>query len=85
MARRRRSTGVAAVLAGRTLSFREFEKAIVDLGFRLERVRGSHRIYAHPMVPRPLNIQPRGKDAKGYQVQQCRDMILEFNLLSNGE
>jgi predicted RNA binding protein YcfA (HicA-like mRNA interferase family) len=70
-----------AVLAGRgAMNFRDFERVLIALGFRLNRTSGSHRIYLHPKVPRPLSIQPMGKDAKAYQVRQLRDMIREFDL-----
>jgi len=70
-----------AVLAGRgSINFRDLERLLLRLRFRLDRTRGSHRIYLHPKVSRPLNIQPMGKDAKPYQVRQVRDMIIEFDL-----
>jgi predicted RNA binding protein YcfA (HicA-like mRNA interferase family) len=70
-----------SVLTGRgTIAFRDFERLLPKLGFRLDRTSGSHRIYLHPKVSRPLNVQPFGKDAKPYQVRQLRDMIREFEL-----
>jgi predicted RNA binding protein YcfA (HicA-like mRNA interferase family) len=50
------------------------------LGFRLNRVSGSHHIYVHPEVSRPMNVQSVGKDAKPYQILQLRDIIEEFGL-----
>jgi predicted RNA binding protein YcfA (HicA-like mRNA interferase family) len=74
-------TVLAQVMQGhRTIAFRELERLVLRLGFRLDRVSGSHRIYLHPKVPRPLSLQPVGKDAKPYQVRQLRDMIVEFQL-----
>jgi predicted RNA binding protein YcfA (HicA-like mRNA interferase family) len=70
-----------AVIRGQgTIAFRDFERLLPKLGFRLDRTSGSHRIYLHPKVPRPLSVQPFGKDAKPYQVRQLRDMIREFEL-----
>ena len=70
-----------AVLArAGTVGFRDFERLLTGLGFRLDRVTGSHHIYLHPKVTRPMNIQPIGKDAKPYQVRQLRDMIVEHGL-----
>jgi predicted RNA binding protein YcfA (HicA-like mRNA interferase family) len=69
------------LIAGQgTISFRDLQRVLLQLGFRLDRVSGSHHIYLHPKVPRPLSIQPMGKDAKPYQVRQLRDMIEEFGL-----
>jgi predicted RNA binding protein YcfA (HicA-like mRNA interferase family) len=69
------------VLNGRgSVAFRDLERLLLKLGFRLDRIGGSHRIYVHPKVSRPLSIQPIGKDAKRYQVRQIRDIIAEFDL-----
>ena len=41
------------------------------LGFSLQREEGSHRVYAHPALERPLPIQLDGNGAaKAYQVRQ---------------
>ena len=70
-----------SVVSGRgTIAFRDLEHLLLRLGFRLDRTSGSHRIYLHPRVSRPLSIQPTGKDAKRYQVRQLRDIINEFGL-----
>ena len=63
-----------------TIAFRDFERLLIALGFRHDRTSGSHRIYVHPKATRPLSVQPRGKDAKPYQVRQLRAMIEEFGL-----
>jgi predicted RNA binding protein YcfA (HicA-like mRNA interferase family) len=69
------------VMEGRAaISFRDFERLQLALGFRHDRTSGSHRIYVHPRVTRPLSVQPRGKDAKPYQVRQLRGIIEEFGL-----
>lgn len=62
------------------ISFSDLRRLLEKLGFRLARVSGSHHIYVHPYVPRPVNIQSSGKDAKPYQVRQLRDIIDEFGL-----
>lgn len=62
------------------VAFGEFVALVEALGFRLERVRGSHRIYRHPAIPRPVPLQPvRGK-AKPYQVRQLLRLLEEYNL-----
>jgi predicted RNA binding protein YcfA (HicA-like mRNA interferase family) len=63
-----------------SIAFRDLERLLLKLGFRLDRISGSHHIYLHPRVSRPLSIQPIGKDAKRYQVRQIRDIIEEFSL-----
>ena len=70
-----------AVMGGRgTVSFRDLERLLLSLGFRLERISGSHHIYLHPAVGRPFPVQPDGKDAKRYQIRQLRDIIVNHRL-----
>ena len=49
------------------------------LGFD-ERVRGSHHIFTRDGVAEILNLQPRGSNAKPYQVKQARGVILKYRL-----
>jgi predicted RNA binding protein YcfA (HicA-like mRNA interferase family) len=64
----------------RSIPFRDLERLLHGLGFRLLRTSGSHHIYLHPKASRPINIQPIGKDAKPYQVRQLRAMLAEFEI-----
>ena len=79
MSRARRTYDLVLASVG-VVPFRDLQHLLGRLGFELDRVSGSHHIYVHPNVPRPLNVQPIGKDAKPYQVRQLRDMIVEFGL-----
>ena len=54
----------------RNVAFAEFRRFIESFGFRLRLVSGSHYIYTHPQVPRPLSLQPRTREAKAYQISQ---------------
>jgi len=49
------------------------------LGFA-ERISGSHHIFSQSGVEEIVNIQPKGRMAKKYQVAQVRDMILKYRL-----
>ncbi len=49
------------------------------LGFA-ERIRGSHHIFSRDGVADIINLQPRGNDAKPYQVKQVRNVILGYKL-----
>jgi predicted RNA binding protein YcfA (HicA-like mRNA interferase family) len=64
----------------RSVAFRDFIALIEAFGFAEARTRGSHRCFAHPDCPRPLVVQPKGSDAKRYQVREFLDMIEEFGL-----
>lgn len=69
------------LLASRsTLRFGDFQRLLEAFGFALARTKGSHLIYKHPMVPRPFPVQPRGHEAKIYQVEEFLDMIDEYRL-----
>ncbi len=49
------------------------------LGFQT-RVRGSHHVFFCAGVEEILNLQPRGANAKPYQVKQVRQVILKYKL-----
>lgn len=67
-------------LDGEKLTFTEFQRVLEVYGWRLERVRGRHHIYRHERAPRPLPIEPDGKDARAYQLRQARAMIERHGL-----
>jgi len=50
------------------------------LGFELCRIRGSHRVFAHPTVPEFLNLQPMRGQAKPYQVRQLLKLVERYDL-----
>jgi hypothetical protein len=49
------------------------------LGFQ-SRIRGSHHIFTRTGVEEILNLQPRGSQAKAYQVKQVRNVIVKYQL-----
>lgn len=64
----------------RNVGFTEFCRLIETFGFELRRISGSHHIYRHPQVPRPLSLQPREREAKPYQIRQFLEMVEEYGL-----
>src|SRR6056297_1958076 len=73
---------LSKVLGGksdRNLSFSDLCYLLDKIGFK-ERVKGDHHIYYHKDTKEIINIQPKGSDAKPYQVKQVRDVILKNNL-----
>lgn len=54
------------------------------LGFE-ERIRGSHYIFTRDAVDEILNLQPKGAQAKAYQVKQVRQVIVKYKLAEEGE
>ena len=71
---KRRSTECCEARRTRTLRFADLCALLRHLGFD-ERVRGSHHIFTRSEVVEILNLQPRGNQAKPYQVKQVRDVI----------
>jgi hypothetical protein len=49
------------------------------LGFD-ERIRGSHHIFMKAGVEEIVNLQPKGRQAKPYQVKQVRAVLLPYRL-----
>ena len=49
-------------------------------GFTCRAGKGSHHIYFKDGVDEIINLQPRGSQAKSYQVKQVRDLILKYQL-----
>jgi hypothetical protein len=49
------------------------------LGFQ-ERIRGSHHVFFKEGVVEILNLQPRGANAKPYQVKQVRNVVVQYKL-----
>ena len=54
------------------------------LGFD-ERIRGSHHIFIKEGVEEILNLQPKGRQAKPYQVKQVRAVLLRYRLGGRGD
>ena len=61
------------------IAFTDLCTLLRHLGFD-ERVRGSHHIFTRNDVVEILNLQPRGNQAKPYQVKQVRQVIIKYRL-----
>jgi hypothetical protein len=61
------------------IGFETLCSLLLTLGFE-ERVRGSHRIFSKVGIEEILNLQPRGSEAKPYQVKQVREVIIRYGL-----
>jgi len=85
----RRDKLLAQVLSGTadaSVPFGGLRQLLARLGFE-ERVRGSHHIFTRTGVEEILNLQPKGRNAKAYQVKQVRTVIVKYRLAggANGE
>lgn len=75
------------VLAGNADANVEFDDLcwlLQKYGFD-QRIKGSHHIFTKSGVDEILNLQPKGKQAKPYQVKQVRDVIFKYKLGDNDE
>lgn len=61
------------------IAFTDLCQLLERLGF-VERIRGSHRIFTKDGIDEILNLQPKGSNAKPYQVKQVRNVILKYKL-----
>ncbi len=70
------------VLSGtsdRNVKFDDLRWLLKRLGFD-ERIRGSHHIFTKDEVEEIINIQPKGNQAKPYQVKQVRNLMTKYKL-----
>jgi hypothetical protein len=70
--------------ADANINFADLCALLRYLGFA-ERVRGSHHIFNREGVAEILNLQPRGTQAKAYQVKQVRTAIVNYELAGEPE
>ena len=71
-------------VADANVRFDDLRALMIHLGF-VERVRGDHHIFTRDDVPEILNLQPRGSQAKAYQVKQVRGVIVAHRLVGEPE
>jgi len=70
------------ILRGRSdanISFSDICNLLISLGFNLG-ISGSHHIFRKDLVEEKINLQKDGNNAKPYQVQQVRKLILKYKL-----
>ena len=65
--------------ADANIRFDDLRALLTHLGFA-ERIRGGHHIFTRDGVAEILNLQPRGGNAKAYQVKQVRGVLTSSGL-----
>lgn len=65
--------------ADASISFTDLRQLLISLGFA-ERIRGDHHIFTKEGIVEILNLQPKGSQAKAYQVKQVRTVIVKYKL-----
>ena len=61
------------------IRFDDLRQLLRRLGFA-ERIRGDHYIFTNDGVTEILNLQPRGRQAKPYQIKQVRGVMVKYHL-----
>ncbi len=61
------------------IDFHELCSVLKEMGFD-ERIRGGHHIFTRDGIQEILNLQPKGRHAKPYQVRQVRNVIPKHRL-----
>jgi HicA toxin of bacterial toxin-antitoxin, len=67
-----------------SIPFNQLCHLLERLGFG-ERIRGDHHIFTKNGVEEILNLQPRGRHAKPYQVKQVRDVLVKHRLAGGND
>jgi len=70
--------------ADTSISFSDLCRLLKYLDFE-ERVRGDHHIFTREGIAEILNLQPKGAQARPYQVRQVRNLILRYRLGGSDE
>ena len=61
------------------IDFYKLRTLLMHFGFQ-ERIKGSHHIFTKNGIEEIINIQPKGKLSKPYQVKQVREIIVKYKL-----
>ena len=70
--------------ADANIRFADIRSLLRDLDF-VERIRGDHHIFTREDLPEIINLQPRGSEAKPYQVKQFLKLVEKHNLKLRGD
>ncbi len=65
------------------INFNDLCRLLESMGISLQRISGSHHIYAYPGIIELIDLQPNKNDhskAKNYQVRQVRQFITKYHL-----
>jgi len=72
-------TSILSGISDQSIRFTELTHLLNAMGFD-ERIKGDHHIFFRQEIEEILNLQPKGSQAKAYQVRQVRNLILKYHL-----
>jgi hypothetical protein len=61
------------------IPFDGLRNLLIHLKFK-ERIKGDHHIFTREDIEAILNLQPKGSQAKPYQVRQVRQILVKYQL-----
>jgi hypothetical protein len=64
----------------RNVAFGDVVGLVRGFGFELDRIRGSHHVFKHPLIPEMLNLQEVNGEAKPYQIRQFLRIVERHDL-----
>jgi len=73
---------LVTILSGRSdqsIRFTELTHLLLAMGFN-QRIKGDHHIFYRQDIEEILNLQPKGSQAKAYQVRQVRNILVKYRL-----
>ena len=74
------------ILGGsKNIRFEEMVALVESFGFRLSRIKGSHRIFVHDGIIELVNLQEVDGEAKPYQIKQFLRLVEKYNLHMENE
>lgn len=62
-----------------SIDFVGLRRLLSRLGF-VERIRGDHHIFTRNGIAEIINLQPKGRNAKPYQIRQVRGILVKYRL-----
>ena len=74
------------ILGGsKNIRFEEMVALVESFGFRLSRIKGSHRIFVRDGITELVNLQEVDGEAKPYQIKQFLRLVEKYNLHMENE
>ena len=61
------------------IAFSELCQLLIRLGFA-ERLKGSHHIFTREDIEEIINLQPKHRKAKPYQIKQIRMLLTKYRM-----
>ena len=71
--------------AHHNIAYSDLASLLSGFGFHEVRIRGSHHLFQHPLIPEQVNLQPQKGQAKAYEIREILRLIRRYNLVLEEE